>query len=246
MYDAIIVGARCAGVADRDAPGSGLSESWWWTRRRSRATPCRRTWSIRPACRAAALGAARRARGPGCPPLDDVLLRLRSVRARAGRRAKRRRRDCVLPAADGPGQAADRRRRRGGAEVGEGFSVDELVFDDGRVSGVRGGEPHGKGVTSRLGASSARTARAPWWPGPCSPSSTLTAADRGWVLRVLERAAGGGCEFSRPRYRGARHVPDERRPDARHRCLGLEPVSRESSRHRPQLHEDARARADAR
>ena len=36
-----------------------------------------------------------------------------------------------------------------GAEVREGFTVEELLFEDGRVAGVRGHTPHGESVTER-------------------------------------------------------------------------------------------------
>src|SRR5205823_8348653 len=36
-----------------------------------------------------------------------------------------------------------------GAEVREDFTVDEIVFDDGRVTGIRGHSPAGEAITER-------------------------------------------------------------------------------------------------
>ena len=44
----------------------------------------------------------------------------------------------LLPAPDYPGQASRRCAAEAGAEVREGFAVDEILFEDGRVAGVRG------------------------------------------------------------------------------------------------------------
>ena len=59
-----------------------------------------------------------------------------------------------------------------GAEVREAFTVEEIAIEDGRVTGIRGHGRDGAMVTETARSSSARTADIPWSPGRCSRTST--------------------------------------------------------------------------
>jgi 2-polyprenyl-6-methoxyphenol hydroxylase-like FAD-dependent oxidoreductase len=150
MYDAIVVGARCAGsptamllarrgyrvlVVDKATfPSDTLSTHLV----HPPGVAALRRWGLLDALEAS-----------GCPPLTTYSFDFGPF-ALSGTPAP----------SDGAATAYCPRRtvldkllidaaRGAGAEVREGFAVDELVFDDGRVSGVRGGEPHRKGVTEQ-------------------------------------------------------------------------------------------------
>ena len=102
-----------------------------------------------------------------------------------------------------------------GAEVREGFTVEEIVFEDGRVTGIRG---HGKGGSTvteharvvdrggRLALDCVARGRAP-------RAVQREAAASGELLHLLERAADArplrGLRPPVPRLRGVAH---ERRP----------------------------------
>jgi len=93
---------------------------------------------------------------------------------------------------------------RAGVEIREGFAVDEILFDDGVVSGIRGHDGHGRSVVERarvvIGADGrnshiARAVRPPqynekpmlqwsyytYWSGlPVEGMETVIRPDRGW------------------------------------------------------------------
>ena len=113
-YDAIVVGARCAGVADRHAAGPpGATACCWSTGPRSRATPCPPTSSTHRASPRCAAGAcSTQVVATGCPPIDTLLVRLRAVHASRG---TPRPVDGISTAyAPAPHRARQDPRRRGG------------------------------------------------------------------------------------------------------------------------------------
>ena len=147
-YDAIVVGARCAGSPDRDAarpqglPGAGGRPGDVPERHRSRPTSSTRRAS--PRCSAGACST--QVIATGCPPIDTLLVRLRPVHDRRHARGP--------PTASRPAYAPRRTvldkilvdaAAAAGAEVREGFTVDDVVVEDGAVVGIRG---HGDGGAS--------------------------------------------------------------------------------------------------
>ena len=144
-YDAIVVGARVRRIADRDAAGpQGLQGAG----RRPGDVPERHALDAPhpPAGRrrAAALGAARQGRRHGLPADRHLLVRLRPVHDPGTPRP------ATAPVAYGPRRTVLDKilvdaAAEAGAEVREGFTVDEVVVEDGRVVGIRG---HGKGGTT--------------------------------------------------------------------------------------------------
>jgi flavin-dependent dehydrogenase len=143
MYDVIVVGARCAGsplamllarqghrvaVLDRRTfPSDTVSSHYLHLHGTARM----RDWGLLP-----------RLLATGCPTIERITLRIED-----GQRAAHF--DEPFPAMSGMTFGVAPRRTvldtllrdgaaEAGAEVLEGFTVDELVFDDGRVTGVRG------------------------------------------------------------------------------------------------------------
>jgi flavin-dependent dehydrogenase len=140
QYDAIVVGARCAGsplamllaekgydvlVVDRATFPSDMLSTLLI---HAPGVAALRRWGLLDAVTAT-----------GCPPIDRYTLDFGPL-AIAG---------TPRPAADGRSTAYAPRRTvldkilvdaaaQAGAEVREGFSVDEIVVDDGRVTGIRG------------------------------------------------------------------------------------------------------------
>ena len=85
-----------------------------------------------------------------------------------------------------------------GAEVREGFTVEELLVEDGRVTGIRGhGRRRRHASPSTPGWSSAPTAGTRWSPGRCGPSST-TRSRRCWPATTPTGAACRWTAASRP------------------------------------------------
>ena len=150
MFDAIVVGARCAGsptamllahrgyrvlVVDRATFPSDAVSAHHVT--------------VPGVARLARWGLLEAVAASGCPPIRRMTVRLGDVTLRgtpppldgiADQYCVRRTvLDTILVDA-----AAD-----AGAEVREGFVVDELVFDSDRVAGIRGREPGGALVTER-------------------------------------------------------------------------------------------------
>ena len=148
-YDVIVVGARCAGSPTAMLLARRATGSWSWTGRRSPATPSPPTSSIRrawPRCGAGACstGSSRPAAHRSTPT--------RSTSARSP--------SPVPPGtADSPVAYSPRRTvldkllvdaaAEAGAEVREGFTVSDVIVEDGRVTGVRGHSKGGATVTER-------------------------------------------------------------------------------------------------
>ena len=116
--------------------------------------------------------------GPSRSPCGDRLsadphlrLRLRSLHhcRRAGDAGRPGR---VLPTADDPRQAARRCRSEAGVEVREGFTVEEVLIEDGRVVGIKGHSKHGESRPNVLASSSAPMAGTRSWPRRFSPTVT--------------------------------------------------------------------------
>ena len=151
QYDAIVVGARCAGsptamllarkgyrvlVVDRSTfPSDTLSTHLL----HAPAVAALRRWGL-----ADGLVAT------GCPPIERYNMNFGPLTISGTPR----------PASDGSSTAYAPRRTvldkllvdaaaDAGAEVREGFSVDEVIVEDGRVAGVRGRTRDGKTVTER-------------------------------------------------------------------------------------------------
>jgi 2-polyprenyl-6-methoxyphenol hydroxylase-like FAD-dependent oxidoreductase len=206
-YDAIIVGARCAG-----APTAMLlARKGYRVLLVDRATFPSDTLSTH-LVHAPGVALLRRwglldqVAATGCPPIDTYALDFGPVVVRGTPR----------PAADGGSTAYAPRRTvldkilvdaadRAGAEVRERFSVDEILVEDGTVVGMRGRDAGGRTVTERarvvVGADgwSSRVARAvgpdvyhakpvlqtsyyTYWSGlPVDGMQTVIRPDRGWA-----------------------------------------------------------------
>ena len=115
-----------------------------------------------------------------------------------------------------------------GAEVREGFVVDEILFEDGRVTGIRGHSKTGGPVTERARVVVGADGRHSLVAGAVKPEQynekpPLLVR----LLQLLERSSDGravrNLHPSTPRLRGG---PDARRPDARRRGV----AGRRSSR----------------
>ncbi len=181
QYDAIVVGARCAGsptamllarkgyrvlVVDRTTfpsdtvsthlihpPGLGALKRW---------------------------GLFDRVVATGCPPIDTYAFDFGPFTIEGS------------PASpDSPVSYAPRRTvldkllvdaaSEAGVEVREGFTVEEVVVDDGRVTGIRGHGRGGRRSPSTRAWSSVPTACTRRSPARCTPSNT-TRSRRFWLL----------------------------------------------------------------
>ena len=80
-----------------------------------------------------------------------------------------------------------------GAEVREGFTVEEVVVEDGRVCGIRGHDRGGATVTERAAWSSARTVATRSSPGPSDPSSITSSR----LCCVVTTRTGATCRRRR-------------------------------------------------
>ncbi len=150
MYDAIVVGARCAGSAtamllarhgyrvllvDRATfPSDTISTHWVWPP----GLACLKRW-----------GLLDRLCATGCPLWTEYVLDLGDLRFASD-----------VPASDGVAEMCSPRRivldkllldsaAEAGAEVREGFAVDSLIVSDGRVSGIRGHARGGNEIEER-------------------------------------------------------------------------------------------------
>ncbi len=148
-FDVIVVGARCAGsptamlLARRGLPGAGGGPCV--VPERHRLDP--HLVHPRAVNGAIAMGAARPAGGDRMPADPYLHLRLRRVhhcgRPRHGQGSCR-----LLPAADHPRQTAGRRRAaESGAEIRQGFAVEEIIVEGERVVGIKGRSKQGGAVT---------------------------------------------------------------------------------------------------
>ena len=207
MYDAIVVGARCAGsptamllarqgyrvlVVDRaDVPERHV----------------RPTSSTRPAWPRCSAGACSTQVVAQRLPADRALLvRLRPLHDRGHPAARRRHLGRATPrGAPCSTRSSSTRRPHAGAEVRERFTVDEVLVEDGAVVGIRGHGADGATVVERarvvigadgrnsrvakaVGAESTTTSRCS--SGPTTPTSAdlpvdgfeiFIRPDRGWA-----------------------------------------------------------------
>lgn len=150
MYDAIVVGARCAGsptamllarkgyrvlLLDRDRfPSDHMSTHWIHQPGVARLA----RWGLR-----------ERLVATGCPPITSITMDLGPFALRG-----------TPPPADGVAEGYCPRRTildkllvdaavEAGAELREGFSVQDLLWEDGRVSGITGRSATGNQVTEQ-------------------------------------------------------------------------------------------------
>ena len=224
-YDAIVVGARCAG-----SPTAMLlaRKGYRVLARRPGDVPERHDLDPpRPPARrrrARALGAARPARRRrGCPPIHTYAFDFGpfTISGLAGHRRTRRSRTarggpCSTSCSSTPPSEA-------GAEVREDFAVEEILVEDGRVDGIRGRE-QGRRARHRARPrrhrrrrpALARRAR------PCAPSSTTRSRRCSPAYyTLLERSADGRpLRDLRPAAPRLRRGADERRPDPRRSPAG--------------------------
>ena len=225
-FDAIIVGARCAGAPTAMLLAQqGLSGPRRRSGARSRATPSPPIVIHAPGVAALRpLGAARRGDRDRLPADRDILVRLRAVRDRRARRTGRRHPRRVRAAPHRARQDPRRRRRRAGAEVREGFIVEEHRRRGRRVVGIRG---HARRRPS-VDRASARSSSAPTGATRCVAKAVgaravqRQAGARGRVLHATG-AASASTAFEtviRP-HRGFAAHPHQRRPDARRRRLAV-------------------------
>ena len=248
-YDAIIVGARCAG-----SPTAMLlaRKGYRVLRGGPRDVPQRHRVDARGAAarggRAREVGTARSPRRPPrCPPIhtfafDFGPFTISGAPGTADAPVAYCPRRIVLDKllVDAAGEA--------GAEVREGFTVEDVLVEDGRVVGIRGRSKAG-GTVDRARRSRHRRRRLALHRRRGRPARTVpreTAAAR-LVLQLLERSADRRAvrdlHPSAPRLRGG---PDPRRSDAHRRGLAVRGVRGEQARRRGQLLDDAGARARVR
>ena len=151
-YDAIVVGARCAG----SPTAMLLARKGYRVLVVDRATFPSDTVvdALDPRAgrgRAAALGAPRPGDRDRLPARRHLLVRLRPVHDQPARRGRRRHRDRrTRRAARCSTRSSSTRPPRAGAEVREGFTVEEVVVEDGTVVGIRGHDA-GRRVGRRAG-----------------------------------------------------------------------------------------------
>jgi flavin-dependent dehydrogenase len=142
-YDAIVVGARCAG-----SPTAMLLTHEGYevllVERHSPATRSPHTWSTRPGWRPCGDGALLdEVLATGCPPIETYAFDFGpfTIAATAGAAYGPRR--TVLD------EVLVRAAAAAGPELRERFTVTDLLVEDGRVSGVRGHGQGGRPVTER-------------------------------------------------------------------------------------------------
>ena len=148
-YDAIVVGARCAG-----APTAMLlARKGYRVLVVDRATFPSDTVSTH-VIHAPGIAALRRwglldeVVATGCPPIDTYSFDFGPFTIAGHAPAARRHLHGVCAAAHRARQDPRRRRREAGAEVREGFTVDEVVVEDGAVVGIRGHGEDGRRCSS--------------------------------------------------------------------------------------------------
>ena len=248
-YDAIVVGARCAG----SPTAMLLARSGHRVLLLDRAEFPSDTISthLDPSAR----GRGTRALGPARPrPRDRHARRSTPTRSISGRS-----RISGAPGTDeAPCAYAPRRTvldkllvdaaADAGAEVRERFVVESLVMDGDRVAGIRGHGKGGKTVTEQaavvIGADG-RNSLVADAVGAEEYHEKPRAA--GELLHVLERPADGRpLRDLRPSRAGVRGVAHARRPDARHRRPPDRRVRRRQAGRRRQLPRGARDRSRVR
>ncbi len=244
-YDAIVVGARCAG----SPTAMLLARKGYRVLVVDRATFPSDTISTHlihpPGVDAlAALGAARSPDRDRRAANRHVRARLRPVHhhRQPGRRAAYAPRRTVLDKllVDAAAEA--------GAEIREGFTVEELVVEDDRVAGIRGHEKGARTVTERahvvVGADGrySRVADAVNAEEYDTKPKLLAAYYSYWSGLPMD----GRFQNYGPAASWHGRVADERRPDARHRRLAVPRVRGEPGRRGESLLRDAGHRAGAR
>ncbi len=226
MYDAIVVGARCAGAATAMLLARRGHRVLLVDRSQLPQRPCGcpPTWSGSPASRASRSGGCSTSSSASGCPADHQRARSTSAPFALDRPVPRR------PATSREAYAPRRRvldglLRRGrdarpASSSWEGCTVDGLLTEDDagpvrRVHGIRGRLRTGGPVTATARASSsAPTACARPSPGWCRPPSYLRAARR---CRAPTSATGAACRSSeydalRPALPDVVRQPDQRRP----------------------------------
>ena len=196
-YDVIVVGARCAG----SPTAMLLARKGYRVLVVDRATFPSDTVSthlIHPPGVAAlrALGPARPVDATGCPPIDTYPFDFGPFTI-AG----------TPGTGDGPGRLRPRRTvldkmlvdaaADAGAEVREGFTVEEIVVEDGAVIGIRGHGQGGATVTERARVVVGADGRHSLSPRPCGRSST-TRSRRCCAATTRTGAASRWTAASRP------------------------------------------------
>ena len=150
-YDAIVVGARCGG----SPTAMLLARRGYRVLLVDKATFPSDTMSTHLVAsarggRARAVGDPRAARGHRLPADHEVLVRLRAGHHRGHAAAGGRRDARLRPAADRARRAAGRRGGGGRGRDARGTSrVEEILVEDGRVTGIRGHAKGGATVTER-------------------------------------------------------------------------------------------------
>jgi len=149
-YDAIVVGARCAG----SPTAMLLARKGYHVLLVDRATfPQRHTVDARGACaRVAALdrwGLLDEVRASGCPPIQGYSLDLGPVKIAGTPRAVGGHSEAYAPRRTVLDTVLINAARAAGVDVCERFNVDEIVVEDAAVIGIRGHDESGAQVIER-------------------------------------------------------------------------------------------------
>ena len=134
MYDAIIVGARVREPRQRCcSPGKAI-ESCWWTRRHFRVTPSPRTSCGPTAPRSWTAGAFWKAAATGSPPVAwNMIIDVGPFALKGGVTNTNAGRGGFCPQRTVLDKILVDAAVKSGAELREGFTVDDLTWDGDRV-----------------------------------------------------------------------------------------------------------------
>ena len=135
-----------------------------------------------------------------------------------------------------------------GAEIREGFTVEEVLIEDGRVVGIKGRSKGGE-AGDRAGQARGRSGWPPLPRGGGRPARTVQrkAAAARRLLHLLERPADGRAVRNlHPRTPRIRGGADARRTDAHRRRLAVRGIRGQQEGRRGQFPEDVRPRARVR
>ena len=250
MYDAIIVGARCAGapaamllarkgyrvlLLDRATfPSDTISTHIIWPH----GAELMDRW-----------GLLARLAATGCPPIArQPDLRCRPVRAEGRRDRYQRRTGRVLSSAHRARQiAASTPPSRPAPNVREGFTVESLLWDGDRVAGISGQSRTG-GVVDERARRRDRRRRCAFAGRQGRPGARVRreAAAHHQLLQLLQRIRRRRSRGVHPRLPGRGLLPDPRRSDAHRRAVAEPHVSGVRARHRGARQEGARIDAERR